>query len=578
MKDNAKILLLLVFIFLCNIIAKADDDIITYEGDHYIINVEALHPDSEMTLMDVLLTCPDFVTTDGRNILGKYDVCVDNISHVMDIESFTYNVKASELKEVHVYNFGSVSQGSNGLYGVIDVYYNEPQPHSTNGKVAVEGSTYGNGKLYTDITTSSKNLVIRGYALTSLKYGTRNTNEVKDFRSRRAVEDVHLNLDWNISPKDNLKIKAYQKFYDYKERSHLIEANEDYTFPTLERYGDFVAKYVSALSDNGAEFIAEAGADYLNLHEGTRKIRETFPYCYAEVSFPCFTEGMSLMAGWEMDYDNHWVVGSNRQQILENQFYMQLNYNHGSWLITLGDRLDHVNHWSHTYNLKDDEFRTSNSKNINCYHVSVGYKANRHFVQGSFSHDFYLPSADEFYADIIEIERRHFYPKTNTIWNTEARYTYQYKNIAATSSAYYSWQDDTYLPKEEKVGFRTSLTWNTGKFRLTAGADYYHVKTHFDIQEGEYSHSNCINLKLAPTLLLGYGFRVSSVLLYNNKQTYNIVPAHLFASVKINKDFGKHLNVYADFRDIAGMPSYSFINIDENYYNRALTLGMTYRF
>jgi hypothetical protein len=61
-------------------------------------------------------------------------------------------------------------------------------------------------------------------------------------------------------------IKAYQQFYDYKERSHLIEDNEDYTFPTLERYGDFVAKYTRTLSDNGAEFIAEAGADYLTKH------------------------------------------------------------------------------------------------------------------------------------------------------------------------------------------------------------------------------------------------------------------------------------------------------------------------
>lgn len=576
LKGNVKILSFFAFILPFNITVKADDEVFSYEGDHYIINVEALHPDSEMTLMDVLLVCPDFVTIDGRNLVGKYEMCVDNVTHVMDIETFTQNVKASELKEVHVYNFGTVSQGSNGLYGVIDVYYNKPATPGTSGKVTVEGSTYGNGKLYADVTTSSDNLEIKGYALTSLKYGKATTEEVDYFRSRRTTENAHFSLKWDISPKDNLMIKAYQQFYDYKEHSHMVEYDENNTIPILERYGDFVAKYTRSLSDNGAEFLAEVGADYLNLQEGELKVRDTYPYCYTEFNFPLFTEDLNVIVGWEMDYDNYWTRDYNRQQYLENQFYMQLNYTHGPWLITIGDRLNHLNHWSHSYNPSNDEFRTSNSKNINCYHASVGYKANKHFVQGSVSHDFYLPSASEFYIDIFALERRNFYPKTNTIWNTEAMYTYQHKNIVSTSSVYYSWMDDSYLPKEQKVGFRTSVTWRAGILRLTAGADYYHIKT---VLGGlDTIRNNGINLKLAPTLLLGHGFRVSSVLLYNNKQTLSLIPSHLYASVKVNKDFGKHLNVYADFRDIAGMPSFSILNLQENYYNRALTMGMTYRF
>lgn len=577
LKKGIKKLLLVAMLLTCNMAAWADDEVFSYEGDHYVINVEALHPDSEMTLMDVLLVCPDFITTDGRNIVGKYELCVDNIAHNMDVETFTQNVKASELKEVHVYNFGSVSQGSNGQYGVIDIYYKTPTSPGTSGKIAVEGSTYGNGKLYTDITTSSENVVIKGYALTSLKYGTATTEDIDYFRSRRAIENAHLSLNWNISPKDNLIIKAYQQFYDYKERSHYIEYDENSTIPALERYGDFVAKYTRTLSDNGAEFLAEAGADYLNLKEGELKVRDTYPYCYAEFDFPLFTEDLQVMAGWEMDYDNYWVKGYNRQQYLENQLYLQLNYTHGPWNITIGDRFDHFNHWSHSFNPGDGDFRVSNSKNINCYHASVGYKANRHFVQASFSHDFYLPTADETYLDISAFERERFYPKTNTIWNTEAMYTYQHKNIMSSSSVYYSWRDDSYLPKERKVGFRTSLTWNAGALQLTTGADYYHVNLKIAGLEDKI-YNNCINLKLAPTLLLGHGFRVSSVLLYNNKQSLSLIPSHLYASVKVNKDFGKHLNVYADFRDIAGMPSFPLLNLQENYYNRALTLGMTYRF
>lgn len=577
LKKGIKKLLLVAMLLTCNMAAWADDEVFSYEGDHYVINVEALHPDSEMTLMDVLLVCPDFITTDGRNLVGKYELCVDNVAHNMDVETFFQNVKASELKEVHVYNFGSVSQGSNGLYGVVDVFYKTPTSPGTSGKVAIEGSTYGNGKLYTDVTTSSENVVVKGYALTSLKYGKATTDEVDYFRSRRVVENAHFSLKWDISPKDNLMIKAYQQFYDYKERSHIIEDDENSTIPILERYVDFVAKYSRILNDNGAEFCAEACGDYLNLHEGELKIRDTYPYFYAEFSSPLFTEDLQMMVGWEIDYDNYWVIDYNRQQYLENQFYMQLNYSHGPWNITIGDRFNHFNHWSHSFNPGDDEFRTSNSKNINCFQASVGYKVNRHLIQGSFSHDFYLPTADEIYLDISALEKRKFYPKTNTIWNTEAMYTYQHKNIMSSSSVYYSWMDDSYLPKEQKVGFRTSLTWRAGILRLTAGADYYHINTELGGLDTNI-RNNCINLKLAPTLLLGHGFRISSVLLYNNKQSLSLNPSHLYASVKVNKDFGKYLNVYADFRDIAGMPSFPILNLQENYYNRALTIGMTYRF
>ena len=83
-------------------------------------------------------------------------------------------------------------------------------------------------------------------------------------------------------------------------------------------------------------------------------------------------------------------------------------------------------------------------------------------------------------------------------------------------------------------------------------------------------------LKLAPTLLLGKGFKLSSVLIYNSKiETYN-QHAHLYASVKMNKDLGKHCNVFADFHDIAGQqtaPSYFLL---QSFNNRALTIGLTF--
>lgn len=56
-------------IFLCalslscvNAYAGEDDEIIEYQGDRYVIHVNRMNPDSEMTLMDVLNTCPEFLS------------------------------------------------------------------------------------------------------------------------------------------------------------------------------------------------------------------------------------------------------------------------------------------------------------------------------------------------------------------------------------------------------------------------------------------------------------------------------------------------------------------------------------
>jgi hypothetical protein len=90
-------------------------------------------------------------------------------------------------------------------------------------------------------------------------------------------------------------------------------------------------------------------------------------------------------------------------------------------------------------------------------------------------------------------------------------------------------------------------------------------------------YNNFYQLKLAPTWLLGKGFRLSSVLLYNSRQhIYYEIHPHLFASVKVNKDLGRHCNLFAAFHDIAGpQTGYTFDMVD-TYQNRALTIGLTY--
>ena len=61
----------LAVVLACNISiirAQEQDEIIEHQGNKYIIHVEQLNPDSEMSLLDVLHMCPELISSDGKTI------------------------------------------------------------------------------------------------------------------------------------------------------------------------------------------------------------------------------------------------------------------------------------------------------------------------------------------------------------------------------------------------------------------------------------------------------------------------------------------------------------------------------
>ena len=577
LKKGIKTLPLVAMLLTCNMAARADEDIIEHEGDHYIINVDALHPDSEMTLMDVLNMCPEFVSANGGNLGANYVITVDEIDHYIDAETFFLYTKASEVSSITVFNSASVLHGYSGGTGLISVTYKQPDPSSTSGKVALEGSTYGNGKLYADFATRQKNVTVRGSALTNLQYAKGSMYEGGWFSSRHNTENAHLSLDWDISPKDNLKIRAYQQFFDHKERYNHDDPDESFVTPMMEHYVDLTARYTRALSSQGAELIVEGGGDYLSMREDGERVRDSYPYLYTEVSIPCLNDDLQILAGWEIDYDNYWTRGSNRRQILENNIYVQLSYSHGPWTFTLGDRLNILGFWQRSYHPDFEESQLTRHHNNNYLSASVGYSKGRHRLLGSIGRDTYIPGTEDFYSNIMGNTVNFILPIQNTLWRSELRYTYQRGSFSWSSSVHHSWRDYSYSFSERLTGIRTSVTWHKGPLRITAGADYVHDQLKYD-DDGSSLYDNYYNLKLSPTLLLGKGFRLSSTLLYRSRQKFTDRHAHLLASVKLNKDLGRHCNVYADFRNLAGMPTVTLLQAEESFYNRALTLGMNIYF
>lgn len=566
-------------LFCVNIFAAEEQEIIEHGSDRYIINVEAMKPDKEMTLMDVLLTCPELISDNGKRLNSDYEIRIDNVVLTMDDETILDAFKASEISTIEIYLYTSVSTSGAGRLGTIDIYFKEQETGSTSGKVMLDGGTQGNGKVYADVVTKTGNITLRGYALTNLQHVKGSLTDYERFSSRRAVENAHLNIDWDISKNDNLKIKMTQVFQDSKDKlpngdqeSNVMEIAE------IVRDWNAVASYTRTLNDKEATLLAELGAEYMNTHLEGVKVQDCLAYYFTETNIPCLNNALNILAGWEIDYLNSWTSNFDRQQTMFNDIYLQLDYKKGPWVLALGDRFRIINYWHRTYHT-DDTSLWKHSRTEHGYIASAGYKAGRHFVQGLFSNDYNTPLIYNFYAGYDEKLKRSQYmidTPTNMFYSVEARYTYQQSDLVASGSVVQSWTTGSMITDERYTGIRTSVTWRKGPFRLTAGADYYHGILFYP----NFCRSiNFFNLRLLPSLLLKGGLRISSRLQYNSRRQLLVeVHPHLYASVKVSKDLGRHCTISADFHDIAGTPKMSILQLGSYYDSRAVTFGFTYRY
>lgn len=552
--------------------AQYDDDIIEYQGDRYVIHVDKMNPDSEMTLLDVLNTCPEFLSINGKKIDQNYRLRIDNIDFIIDVESFLANVKACEIDHIQICSNTSVAKAVGGTKGVIDIYYREDV--KTDGKVAVAGSTYGNGMLYADVTDRSEKLTVQGYAMARTSYGKVCPTDVNRMTDRGLAENLHLSLDWKISKNDRLLIKAFQEFDNSKQK--IFDPDLIAAHPSYNRYIDLVFSY-SHTFNNDAILFAEVGSDYTRSSNDGDKMGDSYPYGFVEFNTPVFTPDLWLMIGTEMDYENTWHIGRNREQYLVTDFYAQLDYTHGPWVLTLGDRYRMMNFWNRLYDSEDQSMWT-HERNNHCYLASVGYKAGRSFFQAQFARRFFIPEVSDFLIDetapttVLRYDAGNY--RTNLAHQGVVRYSYQQKNFFYHGSVECDWYSDLPTPNYQELGIRNAVYWKTGPWELTLGANYYYQ--HLDSGPDTASdHDNFVTLKFAPVLNLSHGFRLSSTLLYISRRTIEDHHAHLFATVKANKQLGRKCNVFAEFHDLGGYATGYWLQQAGLYQNRALSVGVS---
>lgn len=527
--------------------------IVEDEGDCYIIHVDQMEVNSDESLMDILMMCPEFLSNDGFNLTSEdYIICVDDLQLCNYSEPFLNNTKACDVSTVKVSKHDVVGNGCDGLEKEISITFRNSAARS---KATLWGSTYGNAQAYSDLTyhSPSRKFTLSAMIDGSARFARNHFNH--DNYYREATNDVRLAAKWALTDLDSLQIVLAQSFSD--QRIHPGEPLSP--IQTYQRDVYLIATYNRILNSRGASFNSELGAAYSNDREDNYTLRASQVYVLAEFDVPLIEDKLDLFAGSESNYTNTWQMEVQRQQILYSDFFLMLYSNLGPFKIAVGDRFRLMNFWQWGEKVSRDMWHTS--RHTHGLLGSIGCDLGKgHHLEGSFSKRYFTPAVNDF-VEYDEEEVVFFYNNDYimpTAYTTELRHTYQRPGLVLmTTAENINFDYHSELPNSmQTIG--TSLSWYNKLFRLTFGASYNH--SHWDS-----THDNFYKLKFKPSVNITDRTRLAATLLYNSSRFNQQTTPNTYLDVRLSHYITPRINVFANYHDIAG----------QRTGNRALILGTT---
>ena len=553
--------------------STVDAKIIEHSGDRYIINVDEMELNGEETVLDVLMMCPEIMSQNGRTTsspayMGYYTVRINNIDIQMNEEMFLKNTKAKEIKKIKVCINPGVMKGSGGMKKVIDLYFRKDEK-GTHGKVAVEADYQASGEIFGRIINQSDKAWIQGMVAGEMAYKYADGTSLK---GRGAREDANVNVDWDITSKDNLLLQATQ--------TYGRERGNGESFARYNRVVSATACYTRSLADNGAYAMVQAAADYTTKDEGTDCSRSTAPYGLVEFGFPFIHKNIYVTAGIEAGYSAGTnVTADYTDRDSYEDVYAQVDWTCGKWGVMVGDRFRTNHFWMSQLTKYNDLAPWEHTTSNNYFTASVWCNVDDHnTIQGTFARRFYGASGSDYCFTPMDGKREFIYEAYQCpIYVSEVRYTYQQHNFNLMS--FVKNEHKTISAYNANGGNDNILTTGVSAFvhagvlRLTAGVDYNWERTNLYGVGAEYS--NWVSCHLAPQVSLNKGWRFTANAIYNSRRmsedtSYKGFYArpNFYLDVAASKEINKHWLVEAKWHDI----------VDTRVGNRAVSVGGTYSF
>lgn len=544
---NLRFLYLISALFcVCNFCLADDTNYFEVRGDRTIIYPQRMELDDEVSLMDVLEMYPELLICGYDDVLRNYQLRMDNVIMSADRRQLLTQIKAKNLKLVQIVDNPGVAKGTTDMVGVIDITL-MPMEKGAHGFAETRFETKGSISPTVNLIYGGKNTDL----WVNTNYG------YSDFESAKTHQEyVDAQGITNFGERDRL-LTYFKQEYGNVETSSSLDIKRNY----LAR-----ARYFHTFNDMGTELLTLLSYQYTDtphyLPAYRNKINTQIPMYLFELNTPLFTRDLTMMLGAEGEYniirygvrEGKTFDEESRYDFFNQDFYLQLNYNVGRFLFTLGDRI-----MLYYYDMDGYSGKWLDNETRNMFQASVAYRPHDgHQVQLGYYRKFINPA----YIDIFP----ESWPNADgTTWHTgnpllceekveqvKLGYVFLKNNLSL-------YLNENYFNMESKNIWRTdaSLYYKYKKLQMTAGVN---------VNNEKYNNYYCV--RFAPKASLPYKIQLAANMIYNsdNAPYKQITGTSVYGELSANKQFNNHWHAQLLWHDIfAKRYSSLMVSVKYNY-------------
>lgn len=528
---------------------------IEMRGDRTIIYPQQLELNGEETLMDVLQMFPELLIGGYDNLLGSYQLRLDNVAISGDDRLLMTQIKAKLLSKIQICDNSGVAKGRTGEGCVIDLSF-------------LKFDEGGHGHTALQYATDHQ---LDGTS--NIRYGSDDTDLFVNAQFNRTdiggvhadQEYLHAEMTNRFSSRDILRSYVNQSYHTTNaplpnlrksQRQEMFMLRMRY-FHTFNDIGTELLTMLTYTRDNNP---MEQYAIEDNEH---RIIHNDFdqPAWVVELNTPLPSlPGLTMMAGAEGGYnlqeyainqrDTMGLIFNERSQyhIFHHDLYLQFNYRRGPMLFTLGDRV--IDYY---YNQDGYSGGWSKHSKRNMFQVGLVVTPHPHHqFQLAYYRKFTNPSAMDVFIELWPTTEGTFIGGAADLEETRVnqfKAAYLYSQPCFTAHAvgsYYTNSDDD---KYYKVD--ASLTYRAGIMNVTAGYNLYSIRKAAPATSGRTTWHD---LRVAPKCYLPQQWQVGAQFIWYSSDmpwrvnSYDDKP--IYASLEVGKQIEKRQHIGLEWHDI----------------------------
>ena len=513
-------------------VASAQDSlpIIEVKADRTMIYPQRMDLAGEESLMDVLQMMPDLMIRGYEDLIGAYNLRIDNVPVNSDVRLILSQTKAKDIAKIQVCTNTGVAKGTIGTNRVLDI--NLVMPDTVKGFVEGQG---GFGKQ------------LEGNGTVNVLYGSRRTDLYANasYRYQQGHKEyVTLHMTNRFDERNRLLTYLTQQY---------LALPDGHTQKIMGR-----ARYFHTFNDKGTELLVLGGYQYA----GNSVYSDQLPMFVLELNTP-LTKGLTLLAGVEGDYLITREKAADRAwHVFNHDIYLQFTYSLPKWRFTVGSRVMLYN-----YQLTDSaatqryfDVRDNTSAIVTCM------PNNRHQIQLGYYRKYYNPTYLSLFMDPITINNEQWAKakgllEEKAINQIKASYAYSRQRLTVQTEAGYH-----FIEGEENSGeLNASAYWKTQWVTLTGGANLYIARSKV-----------FASLRVAPTAYLPRNWQIGLQLVYYTPKSpvREAYGTPVYGCLSVSKQIGSFLNVGVDWHDMFD----TFCSNQAKVNRHAATVKVQYRF